>query len=287
MSTILIERSLKKPILPETGSEYNTASDYVERIGGAFKKNTTQHIGRHIFKDREEEKRMMSVIIGVSPGHMEFEKKINDYWADFTVIVPFDGKTLDISGVEDKNGNFIPNNYFDYVLYLYCLKYPDVCTDPDIIEMGVDPSTFRFYLKDESKELKRIRTNSKYKDEATIEKLKAMKDLQKAANILYVFGETTVPREEDAIYILLNRYAESNPKEFVKVAQNEDLEVEAFINRCLNFGLLTRPVNSSSIIYDNTNIIGYSMKEAIGFIKDAKNVNIKTALEAALQNKIK
>jgi hypothetical protein len=287
MSTILIERTLKKPILPESGTEYNTASDYVERIGGAFKEGTTQHLGRHIFKDRDEERRMMSVIIGVSPGHLEFEKMVNDYWEDFTVLVPFDGKTLDISGTTNQKGEFIPNNYFDYVLYLYCLKYDHVCTDPEIIGMGVDSSTYRFYLKDEAKEIKRIRSNSKYKDEATIEKLKAMKDQQKAANILYVFGENIVPEDEDSLYILLNRYAEADPKRFVEVCKNADLEVEAFINRCLNYGLLTRPVNSSSIIYDGSKIIGYNMNEAIGYLKDSKNANIKTGLEAGLANKTK
>ena len=75
---VTIHRVGKKPVLPEEGVLGETARDYKLCIGSSFKGNSGRLLGRAIFTV-EEEKELMSRVIGLEPSHMDWNKTLEDY----------------------------------------------------------------------------------------------------------------------------------------------------------------------------------------------------------------
>lgn len=274
--TVEIRRKQMTTILPEEG--VFTADQYNIRLGGAYKANTSMPLGRTIFKDSDEEKRLMTQIIEVSPTSAEWDKTLNDYWHNFSVNIPYNGRSLTVSH-EVRDGIVYPENVADYVLWLYCLAHNTVANSIEYVNRS---PKILFYLFDSSEVAKAGVALRKLKDEATIERVKIQNDVLLRRKVLLVLG-SSIPVSEDEILIELSKASDSQPEKFLEVCRDKNLTDKAFITECINHKLLSRPTGSSLVIYDGAEI-GKNINEAIIWLNIDTNASIKRQLESQLQS---
>lgn len=272
--SVLIKHKFKTSILPESGL-VNSSTTYVQRLGGAFAPQSTLPLGRTIFSSSEREAFIMSRVVGVSVNSQDWEAKLNEYWHNISVLVPYQGLQLNCSVVKKtKEDEGTPVNYSDYVVWLYATKHREVANTIEDVEKS---PKIRFYIHDEKELIKKQVQKQDVKDQALLARMDVIKDINKAKEVLVLFG-ITPPNEVTELKLKLAQYAESNPLEFIAYCADEDLSVKSFIRRAIAKGVLVQPVNSTIILHETTTI-GQNLDEATAYFKAPANAQIKATIE--------
>lgn len=245
-----IKRKLNKPVLPESGIMEESARDWSLCIGSAFAgPNSRVLLGRVIMTKPEEEK-WMAKIVGISPNHQDWNKILDDYWANLYVKIPYEGRILDASYDQISETEIEPVNIEDFILYRYCLQYSQVA---NTLEEANSSSRIRFYLVRES-EMKRAAEKVRaVKDRAIKLRMSIQDDLATVKAIL-VLGAKYVNRTESNPVFALADFSEQHPVQFLEIAGDKRLLDKAMIEKAIRAGIFTRPANSSIILYDGTQI---------------------------------
>jgi len=259
----------------------------------------------------EEEEKYLPEIIGISSSSPEWAKETRNYWGNISKKVPpGDGVELQIglfyATQEDYDydqklvaapeGNLFnhkgkPINLADYIIWRYCLVYSRVANNESFI--GLSPKIEMFlYSKDKEVADKKKIINSKraantlyYKniiDREWVDYVLTVLVAQDKNPARKVTVQQLQSMSEDEKDVLLDTYATDNPDAFVIIGENKDLQMRAFIERCIAAGKLTRIPNTDTITMDGTPV-GNTINEAVAFMNNSKNSQTLQSLKAQLK----
>ena len=222
----------------------------------------------------EEEKKYLEGILDVNPDHMEWPKHSKIFWAEMTIPVGFTGVELEI-GLDTENN---PINIMDYIKYRFALAHPHVAITKE--EMNADFSK-RFYIQDFARADKEKNNQIQLNKDADKEFIKLSTSPKNMVRVLRLMSNTnpdkmTAEQIENSLYGLKN----SEPKKFLRIATDKNLELKSEIEEMVSTGVL-RKVGNQIIFIDE--IIGDTLENAVVHLKDKKNSGKLTILRAKLK----
>ncbi len=222
----------------------------------------------------EEEKKYMQGILDVSPEHNDWPKHSKQFWAELTIPIGFTGVELEI-GMDDNDN---PLSIMDYIKYRFALKHPHVAMTKK--EMDSDFNK-RFYIQDLTRDDKVKNNEIQMKKDADKEFIKMSSNEKAMKRVLRLISNTnpdrmTVEQIENYLYELKN----ANPKKFVRIATDKNLELKAEIEEMVTAGVL-RKIGNQIIFIDET--LGDTTQDTVVFLKDKKNSGKLTLLRAKLK----
>ena len=222
----------------------------------------------------EEEKKYMQGILDVSPEHNDWPKHSKQFWAELTIPIGFTGVELEI-GMDDNDN---PLSIMDYIKYRFALKHPHVAMTKE--EMDSDFNK-RFYIQDLTRDDKVKNNEIQMKKDADKEFIKMSSNEKAMKRVLRLISSTnpdrmTVEQIENSLYELKN----ANPKKFVRIATDKNLELKAEIEEMVTAGVL-RKIGNQIIFIDET--LGDTTQDTVVFLKDKKNSGKLTLLRAKLK----
>ena len=199
-----------------------------------------------------------------------------------------EAKIDDLNALEStrfRYGN--PINVEDYIKYRHCLLYKDVCKDPIFINSDI---SYRFYFKDDARELEQARKRRIEANNAKRNYLLALADdeLFRAVYIQYcvAVGQpvlTSILKEKFEQEMELDKYSSDEPAKFNKMFNDKDLKIKAFIETLISRGEFIRASDNQNISTPAGDFIGANIKEAVLWYKNPENAK---AVEA-YRNKLK
>ena len=224
--------------------------------------------------DSKDEKKYLNGILDVNPDHGDWPKHSKIFWADMTIPVGFTGVELEIGKDTDEN----PLSIMDYIKYNFAMKHPHVALTKE--EMDTD-ITKKFYIQDLTRQDKVRNNEIQVRKDADKEFIKVTSDSSNMKRILRLMSNTNPDRMsgdqvENALYEIKN----SDPKKFIKIATDKNLELKAEIAEMVSSGVL-RKIGNQVIFIDE--VIGDTTDDAIIHLKDKRNSGKLTILRAKLK----
>ena len=222
----------------------------------------------------EEEKNYMNGILDVNPDHGDWPKHSKIFWADMTIPVGFTGVELEI----DKEEDGTPISIMDYIKYRFALSHPFVAMSKT--EMDTD-GTKRFYIQDLARVDKEKNNEIQVKKDADKVFIKIASDKKDMARVLRLISDTNPDKMnseqiENTLYELKN----SNPKKFIKIATDKNLESKSEVEEMVSVGVLRR-IGNQIIFIDE--VLGDTIEDTVVYLKDKKNSGKLTILRAKLK----
>ena len=219
----------------------------------------------------EEEKKYMQGVLDVNPDHVDWPKHSKLFWAELTIPVGFTGVELEVGTNEDGS----PISIMDYIKYNFALKHPHVALTKE--EMNKEFNK-RFYIQDLTREDKVKNNSIKLKKDADKEFIKVSSNLNNMKRILRIMSNSNPDRMtddqvENALYEIKNK----EPKKFIKIAIDKNLEIKAEIEEMVSAGVL-RKIGNQIIFIDE--VLGDTTEDTIIHLKDKKNSGKLTILRA-------
>jgi len=221
-----------------------------------------------------DEKKFMKEILDVSPDHNDWPKHSKQFWAELTIPVGFTGVELEVG----KDDNGMPISIMDYIKYSFAVKHPHVALTRE--EMDSDFNK-RFYIQDTTRDDKVKNNQIKLKKDADREFIKVSSNNENMKRILRLMSSTnpdrmSIEQVENALYELKN----SQPKKFLRVATDKNLELKAEVEHMISAGVL-RKIGNQVIFIDE--VIGDTMEDSVVYLKDKKNSGTLTILRSKLK----
>ncbi len=242
----------------------------------ATSKLSSVYVNRQPLKgfDLADEKKYMQGILDVNPDHVDWPKHSKLFWAELTIPVGFTGVELEIG--KDDDGN--PINVMDYIKYNFALKHPHVALTKEEMNKEFEK---RFYIQDLAREDKVKNNSVKLKKDADKEFIKLSSNVNNMKRVLRLMSNSnpdrmTVEQVENSLYELKN----SNPKKFLRIAIDKNLELKAEIEELVSAGVL-RKIGNQVIFIDE--VLGDTIDDTIVYLKDKKNSGKLTILRAKLK----
>lgn len=222
----------------------------------------------------EEERKYMEGLLDVAPDHNDWPKHSKEFWSELTIPVGFTGVELEI-GLDD---NDMPINIMDYIKYRFAIKHPHVALTED--EMKSEFSK-RFYIQDLTREDKVKNNQIQFKKDADKEFIKLSSSAKNMKRVLRLMADTNPDRLtdeqiENSLYELKN----SNPKKFLRIATDKNLELKSEIEEMITAGVL-RKIGNQIIFIDE--VLGDTLDDTVIHLKDKKNSGKLTVLRAKLK----
>ena len=219
----------------------------------------------------EDEKKYMLGILDVNPDHVDWPKHAKQFWAELSIPVGFTGVELEIG--KDDDGK--PLNIMDYIKYSFALKHPHVALTKE--EMNSEFAK-RFYIQDLSREDKVKNNSVKLKKDADKVFIKVSSNVDSMKRILRLMSNSNPDRRteeqvENSLYELKN----ANPKKFLRIATDKNLELKAEIEELVSAGVLRR-IGNQVIFIDE--VLGDTIEDTVVHLKDKKNSGKLTLLRA-------
>lgn len=235
--------------------------------------------------DRKEEKNILPRIIDAEPDEgSAFYDKASKYWKELTIDVPSGGKPLNIStrGESEIDGVKVddPVHPEDYVMYRFAQAHPQVA---ETEEDALANRNKLYYILDPEEEKRNKRSEVEAKKEAWREFIKMEEDEQKVDLMIRVFTDSSPEKMTDIDEKVnkLDEELERRPKEFVQLAQDDDLEKQDFVLQCLEYGVLRKTGNQ--IMYMDE-VLGSGVEDVVAFLKNKRNSSTLSELKAKLSN---
>lgn len=248
-----------------------------ELRASAVMKLSSVYVNRQPLKgfDPKDEKKYLNGILDVEPGHVEWPKHSKRYWSDLTIPVGFEGVELEVG--LDEEGN--PLSIMDYIKYRFALRHPHVAMSKD--EMTKEFGK-RFYIHDPLKDITTRNNTIQLKKDADKAFIQVSGKSDKMIWMLRLLSNTVRPETltETQIENYLYDIKESEPKRFLKIASDKNLEVKAEIEAMVSAGVL-RKIGNQIIFIDE--ILGDTMEDTVIHLKDKKNSGKLTILRAKLK----
>jgi len=224
--------------------------------------------------DVEDEKKYMQGILDVDPNHVDWPKHSKQFWAELTIPVGFTGVEFEIG----KDDNDKPLNVMDFIHYNFAIKHPHVAMTKEEMDSEFNK---KFYIQDLSREDKVKNNSIQLKKDADKVFIKVSTSLDNMKRILRLLSTSnpdrlTSDQVENSLYEIKN----ADPKKFIRVAMDKNLEMKAEIEEMVTAGVL-RKIGNQIIFIDE--IIGDTLDDAIIHLKDKKNSGKLTILRAKLK----
>lgn len=246
----------------------------------------------------EEQKMLLPEYFGIEASDRDFRKKVEEKYHEFTTAVPKGGVKLNIGLADNEKPLSVDNKpelLKDYLSYRHLVGNQEVAMDE--MEAKRNPLK-KFYIVDPEKVSDSAISNSKLEDKA-LELYFNNKDNELKANqILTLMGASKVydmKPEEKKIKLKsyavkqagMNEYQQKEVyKKFIDVCEDKDLEVKFLIQELVGAQVLEK-VGSNILLKETGEKLGDNVKDAVLFLKNAKNTRMLNKLHAEYNTKIR
>lgn len=180
-----------------------------------------------------------------------------------------------------------PTNLDHYLAYRHCLLYSDVAKD--ILMVHFNPA-IRFYIKDEEREKARLKRVQIQANKARRNYLDAIDNPAKFRAIFVCYCANNQLNVIDNLLLdetiqqkMLDDFSIKEPEKFNKLFNNNNLEIQAFIEEAIAKGELVRSEVNQTVLSLEGAFIGANMKEAIAYFSNPENADYKKALETKIK----
>ena len=222
----------------------------------------------------DEEKKLMPRILGVQYDSVDYNKKLNYFFADLRIKVAY-GEQVELDISNDGEGNY--RKPLDYIKYKFALANTEEVAKSKEECVG----NKKFYIYDPNLKLAQDYDKLSAKKDAYKEFLKVASDNKKINTIMAVLGLNTKGLSDKEKELKLEDFVNNNPDTFITTVKDKDLETKAFIEDLISAQIVQKVGNS---ILDGDEVLGGSLQEAVLFLNDKKNsetfVKLKARLEA-------
>lgn len=225
--------------------------------------------------EAEELKKIMPKVIDADPNDSRFYDKVSKWNVELSVNIPHEGKSLNISTYEDGTP-VVPR---DYCIYKFALNHPLVAKNEE------EAKTYRmmkYWIEDPKEVLDKQTNKTETKAQAWTEFIEIKENEDKLNHMLRVFAGLQPERigtKEEKVNELSSRM-ENDPEEFIKVANNKDLELEDFVLQLIENNVLRKIGNQ---IMFNDEVLGDTMDEVVAFLKNKRHSSTLSTLKAKLK----
>ena len=223
----------------------------------------------------EAEQRWFEERMGLEKNALAFNNKDKSYWKDFRVTLDKKGKTLDL------------NDYEDFLSYRVLKASNSIANSKDAINV----LQHLFYMVTEDEELDASSKLSDRYEEASKLFASISKSDKKMANVLRLLGKiVTVEANTKWLKSELVKIIEQKAKvpgqlnmdDFIKAAGDKELDNRIFILDALEINEIF--VEGSTYKLRAGDIIGYDFAQALSFMNNPKNQQIKLLIEDRINN---
>lgn len=226
----------------------------------------------------EQEKTVLPGIIRVGPdNHVEWPRKVRDFWAEMRVIVPSSGTVLEI-GLDD-DGN--PLRIDDWIKFQWIKKHPGVgVNQSDMLNKGCSAYIFDPEENDVSENRKVKHRKISYREFIKIFSGTDV-DWKRVDRIVRVLlGVNPDNLSENQKENQLEQIATSDPRRFYEVVTDKDLEVRSEIEDMIEAGVIER---IGTHLKFGTDTIGHSTEEGIEYFKSKTNTRAVSTMRSRLE----
>lgn len=230
-----------------------------------------------------------SIFDSSSPNYKDaITKYIKDYKVDKDVTEEALAKHIlnnkDIDPV-DYHLYFRYTNVRDFLYWLVAINSSQVANKPEDADKSPN---IRFFLYDEKVARTRLLANADAQSKA-VNKLIALRAKENGAELLkniaillnvIPFEDIQVMSKED-LYLELFSYANNHSEEFLSIADNKNIEIQATIKKYIELNILS--INEDNAIVDAGNtelIVGKTMDSAITYFQNPINKGEVTKFES-------
>lgn len=226
-----------------------------------------------------EEKDFLEEILGLPKNALSVYKKENNFWDEFYIKLGKEDSYIDLGD---------PNDYIKYKVLLANKNI--VCSSPQ--ELRDSPKrTYRFYLVSEKDEVQFQLSSMTANMEAAmlLGSLKDNKEVMKF--IVETMSGRKIMESSKLDFIVTQAYTlmQQDIKLFLLIANDKLLKTKAFINQCVNNGLVKRRENMYYLTNNNKSLakegIDPTLNNAAKFLNDVANQEVKLMLEAKIRSK--
>ena len=222
----------------------------------------------------KEEKRYMEGILDVNPEHNDWPKHSKQFWAEMTIPIGFTGVELEI-GMDDEEN---PISIMDYIKYRFALKHPHVAMTKEEMDSNFEK---KFYIQDLTRDDKVKNNKIQLRKDADREFIKISANEKSMARVLRLMSSANPDRlTQDQIENSLYELKNENPKKFIRIVTDKNLELKSEIEEMVSAAVLRR-IGNQVIFIDET--LGDTLDDAIVFLKDKKNSGKLSILRAKLK----
>lgn len=212
---------------------------------------------------RADEEKYLPRIIGSAPDERDWNKKVLDYWADFSLKVESQGLVLNITmmnhGTEEEPLEE-PINLKDWISYQWCLRHALVAANEADLRRNVRKE---FYIFDprEADKVQNKQVKSKLASYKELIRLVSSGNRIRMNQVLRVIsGINPELLSEEQMQNRLESAVATDSDRFYEVVTDKDLEVRFEIDELLEHGVLDRLGNH--IMFDG-DPLGHTTDEAI------------------------
>ena len=225
----------------------------------------------------KEEKAFFEDALGVN---LSVHSKVDNYWENFKVRLTKNDTFLDLSEIED---------YLKYKVLLANNNF--IC--PSLQQYNERPvATYQFVITSDGAELEMAEDKRKIKVECYKLAGKIENDFDTLKAVIELLDKRPVADKTSREFLAnkLDEFIDSNAIEVHKILTDDNLKTMVFIKKCVSHGLIVR---SGEFYYLKSGKSKVPMceegkdpdiKQAVRYINNPKNQEIKFSLEANLNN---
>lgn len=221
---------------------------------------------------KEEERKYLPGLLGVSATSPDYERSVRIFWADFFISVPSDGVVLNI-GLNENNE---PINVLDWVKYQWAIKHKFVAMSK--AECVADKL---YYIHDPEVEIHKDNLQVNAKKLAYTEFIKISDKPDTINRLIRVLGKRNpagmTPEMKENF---LAQLVEKQPKQFYTIATDKNLDLQDMILHLTEVGVIQKI--GHAYLYLDTEI-GATLEEAIHFFRSKRNSQAITEMKAKLR----
>lgn len=281
--------------LPKTLRENSTY------IGSSFQTNNGRIIANPTRGlDQYQERYFATALINKTPMDEGFTDSMLKFWADKRIFVSEQEMFLDASYVvrKVKIGNEdveieIPVNLQEYIDAKFLLNNARVAFSE---ERKMNSDLYDVLMFDISIEEKKKISQFEIQNNADIAYVKLMDTItqDKSDKVDWIVDLIKEPQENFTFEKInkklakIKEYSVKYPSNFVEICNDPNLEMKAFLNACIQTGVIQK---SGEVFFYQEENLGKSQKEVVEFIKDQTKsgfvLKMKAEVAAAKQKKLK
>jgi len=184
-----------------------------------------------------------------------------------------------------------PMNINNYIFYRYCLAFSQVALDIKYIHRS---AKIKYYIVDAGVTIKADHRMAMAKKDATLKYAELIGDRERVKFVIAImhkeienlrksenkdFPAKTNDEQDLLLFEIINKY----PVQFTLVVDDKKLAKKAMVEQCINYDVLRRIPHTDTIYYGDNVKIGSNIDEAIMFLEDEKNLEVKQQISARLQ----
>lgn len=267
----------KFSILPKDPGAQFIRDEVTKKIGSTWKAGTRDII-RGLSK--QEEEFYLPRLLGVKLDSEQWNDRVLQYWADFTVEIPNGaGKELEAGFKEVViQGKKVvePINIDDYIKFNFCKEHSSVATEPHQLD---NISLYTYYMVDTQKEEEQREQEFTLRQEIDKAFIKLIQATDSASSLkidwiletaggengsgMSIKGLTPIQKQME-----LEKLKNRNLSRFGEIVKDSHLQTKALIRRAIDVGALTQEGNS---FFLDSKVIGSNLMQAVAHLEAPAN----------------